>query len=171
MAEHSATPRARIAISCLEAEWERIREVAEGRGVSINDHVISAGLNVRRDPAQTDAPALALSEAEQRRLLDRVGSATPQGHDGAGCCARADRGPAGGHAPPHRHHAGETRAAPRARPRGMRSRRGHPFGAVRVAASGVKLATASPGGPRVNATSQDAAPDSSDFLASERGLL
>ena len=51
---------------------QRIREVAESRGVSINDHVISAGLNVELDPAQTDAPALALSEAEQRRLLDRV---------------------------------------------------------------------------------------------------
>ena len=47
-------------------------EVADLRDVSINDHVISAGLNVELDPAQTDAPALALSEAEQRRLLDRV---------------------------------------------------------------------------------------------------
>ncbi len=72
MAERRAAPRARIAISCLESEWERIREVADSRGVSINDHVISAGLNVELDPAQTDAPALVLSEAEQRRLLDRV---------------------------------------------------------------------------------------------------
>ena len=72
MAEGRTTPRARIAISCLVAEWERIREVAESRGVSINDHVISAGLNVALDPAPTDAPALALSEAEQRRLLDLV---------------------------------------------------------------------------------------------------
>ena len=72
MAERRATPRARLTISCLEAEWERIREVAESRGVSINDHVISAGLNVALGPAQTDSPALALSEAEQRRLLDRV---------------------------------------------------------------------------------------------------
>ena len=72
MAERPATPRARIAISCLESEWERIREVAESRDVSINDHVISAGLNVQLDPTQEDAPALALSEAEQRRLLDRV---------------------------------------------------------------------------------------------------
>ncbi len=47
MAEQPATPRARIAISCLESEWERIREVAESRDVSINDHVISAGLNVQ----------------------------------------------------------------------------------------------------------------------------
>ena len=72
MAERRATPRARIAISCLESEWERIREVAESRDVSINDHVISAGLSVQLGPAQTAAPALALSEAEQRRLLDRV---------------------------------------------------------------------------------------------------
>ena len=72
MAERRAAPRARIAISCLESEWERIREVADSRDVSINDHVISAGLNVQLDPAQTEAPTLVLSEAEQRRLLDRV---------------------------------------------------------------------------------------------------
>ena len=71
-AERRAAPRARIAISCLESEWERIREVADSRDVSINDHVISAGLNVQLDPAQTEAPTLVLSEAEQRRLLDRV---------------------------------------------------------------------------------------------------
>ena len=34
--------------------------------------MISAGLNVELDPPQSDAPVLALSEAEQRRLLDRV---------------------------------------------------------------------------------------------------
>ena len=65
-------PRVRFSISCLDSEWERIREVAEQRGVSINDHVISAGLCVELDPEPPDAPALALSEAEQRRLLDRV---------------------------------------------------------------------------------------------------
>ena len=61
-------------------------EVAESRGVSISDRVISAGLGVQPDSAQTNAPALALSEAEQRRLLDRVDrlaesmlSATPGG--------------------------------------------------------------------------------------------
>ena len=30
------------------------------RGVSINDHVIYAGLNVELDPVQTDAPGLVL---------------------------------------------------------------------------------------------------------------
>ena len=72
MAERRTTPRARVTISCLESEWERIREVADLRGMSINDHVISAGLGVELDPPQSDSPALALSEAEQRRLLDRV---------------------------------------------------------------------------------------------------
>ncbi|MCY4548034.1 MAG: hypothetical protein OXC28_06685 [Defluviicoccus sp.] len=64
--------RVRIPISCLESEWERIREVAESRGVTINDHVVSAGLTVDLSPAPPEAPALVLSEAEQRRLLDRV---------------------------------------------------------------------------------------------------
>ena len=31
MAERRATPRARLTISCLESEWERIREVADLR--------------------------------------------------------------------------------------------------------------------------------------------
>ena len=64
-------PRVRLTISCLDSEWERIREIAERRGVSINDHAVSAGLSVELGPPR-DAPALALSEAEQRRLLDRV---------------------------------------------------------------------------------------------------
>ena len=65
-------PRVRLTISCLDSEWERIREIAARRGVSINDLVISAGLSVELAPEPPDAPALALSEAEQRRLLDRV---------------------------------------------------------------------------------------------------
>ena len=64
-------PRVRLTISCLGSEWERIREIAERRGVSINDHAVSAGLSVELGPPR-DAPALALSEAEQRRLLERV---------------------------------------------------------------------------------------------------
>ena len=65
-------PKVGFSISCLESEWERIREIAEAREVSINDHVISAGLTVELDPAAQDAPALALSGAEQRRLVERV---------------------------------------------------------------------------------------------------
>ena len=65
-------PRVRFSISCTETEWERIREAAEARGVSINEHVISAGLSGALDAAPADTPVLALSEAEQRRLLERV---------------------------------------------------------------------------------------------------
>ena len=72
MAARRKSSRAEFSISCLESDWERIREVAERRGVSINDHVISAGLTVELDAAPTDPPALALSAAEQRRLLERV---------------------------------------------------------------------------------------------------
>ncbi len=79
-------PRVRLTISCLDSEWERIREIAARRGVSINDHAVSAGLSVELAPEPQDAPALALSEAEQRRLLDRVDrladsmlSAAPEG--------------------------------------------------------------------------------------------
>ena len=65
-------PRVRLSISCLDSEWERIREIAARRGVWINDHAVSAGLSVELAPEPQDAPVLALSEAEQRRLLDRV---------------------------------------------------------------------------------------------------
>lgn len=72
MPARRAPPRTRLSISCLASEWERIREVAARRGLSINDHVIRAGLSVALDPASSHEPGLALSEAEQRRLLDRV---------------------------------------------------------------------------------------------------
>ena len=68
-----AVPRVRFSISCLDSEWERIREVARRRGVSMNDHLVSAGLSVELDPAAPDTPSLALSEGEQRLLFDRVG--------------------------------------------------------------------------------------------------
>ena len=57
----------RRTLRCSRAERPEIRERAAALGMSV-----SAGLNVELDPAQMDAPALALSEAEQRRLLDRV---------------------------------------------------------------------------------------------------
>ncbi len=60
---------ARLAVSCRESEWERIREIALRRGMTINEYLVAAALAV--DPAPT-APALALSEAEQRRLLETV---------------------------------------------------------------------------------------------------
>ena len=49
------------------AERAEIRERAAALGMSV-----SAGLSVELDPAQMDSPALALSGAEPRRLLDRV---------------------------------------------------------------------------------------------------
>ena len=59
-------------ISCTDAEWERVRVLAERRGLSISRYCVECGLNV--DPT-TEAPApprLALDEAEQRRLHDGV---------------------------------------------------------------------------------------------------
>ena len=67
-----AAQRARLTISCSVLDWERIREITERRGVSINDHMISAGLNVELEPEALSGPLLALSEAEQRLLFDRV---------------------------------------------------------------------------------------------------
>ena len=59
-------------ISCTDAEWERVRVLAERRGMSISRYMVECGLNV--DPA-TEAPKplrLVLDEAEQRRLHDGV---------------------------------------------------------------------------------------------------
>ena len=59
-----------MTISCSDVDWERSREIADRRGVSINEHMIAAGLSVELDPKAL--PALVLSEAEQRLLFDRV---------------------------------------------------------------------------------------------------
>ena len=40
--------------------------------MSINDHMISAGMTVQLDLEALSGPSLALSEAEQRLLFDRV---------------------------------------------------------------------------------------------------
>ena len=64
--------RARLTISCSVLDWERMREIADQRGVSINEHMISAGLSVELDREALSGPSLALSEAEQRQLFDRV---------------------------------------------------------------------------------------------------
>ena len=62
--------RVRVTISCSDVDWELSREIADRRGVSINEHMIAAGLSVELDPKAL--PALVLSEAEQRLLFDRV---------------------------------------------------------------------------------------------------
>ena len=59
-------------ISCTDAEWERVRVLAQRRGMSISRYFVECGLNV--DPT-TEAPApprLVLDEAEQRRLHDSL---------------------------------------------------------------------------------------------------
>ena len=61
----------RLAVSCRESEWERIREIALRRGQTINEYMIEAALTVDPDPAP-ETPALALSEEEQRRLFETV---------------------------------------------------------------------------------------------------
>ena len=72
MPTRRAIPRARLAVSCRESEWERIREIALRRGQTINEYMIEAALTV--DPGSApEVPALALSEDEQRRLLETVG--------------------------------------------------------------------------------------------------
>ena len=64
--------RVRVTISCSDLDWERSREIADRRGVSINEHMISAGLSVELDPKALSEPALVLSGEEQRLLFDRV---------------------------------------------------------------------------------------------------
>ena len=64
--------RVRVTNSCSDLDWERSREIAERRGGSINEHMISAGLGVALDPEALSGPSLALSGAEQRLLFDRV---------------------------------------------------------------------------------------------------
>ena len=70
MAKPGKVPRARFSISCRESDWERIREIAARKGVSINDHIVSAGLTAEPRPAAPDARPL--SGTERRRLAERV---------------------------------------------------------------------------------------------------
>ena len=90
MAKRSDIPRARFSISCRESDWERIREIAARRGVSINDHIISAGLTAEPRPGEPEARPL--SGAERRRLARRVdllaGSMLAEAGRGAGAIAR-----------------------------------------------------------------------------------
>ena len=90
MARRSRIPRARFSISCRESDWERIREIAARRGVSINDHIISSGLTA--EPRAEEPEARPLSGAERRRLARRVdllaGSMLAEAGRGAGAIAR-----------------------------------------------------------------------------------
>ena len=90
MAKRSKIPRARFSISCRESDWERIREIAARRGVSINDHIITAGLTAEPRPEAPEARPL--SGAERRRVVRRVDllaeSMLAEAGHGAGAIAR-----------------------------------------------------------------------------------
>ena len=59
-------------ISCTDAEWERVRVLAERRGLSISRYFVECGLNVDPTTEPPAPPRLVLDEAEQRRLHDSV---------------------------------------------------------------------------------------------------
>lgn len=64
-------PRAH-SISCTDAEWERVRVLAERRGLSMSRYFVECGLNVDPTTEAPKPPRLVLDEAEQRRLYDSV---------------------------------------------------------------------------------------------------
>ena len=59
-------------ISCTNAEWERVRVLAQRRGMSISRYFVECGLNMDPTTEPPAPPRLVLDEAEQRRLLDGV---------------------------------------------------------------------------------------------------
>ena len=59
-------------ISCTDAEWERVRVLAQRRGMSISRYFVECGLNVDPTAEAPAPPRLVLDEAEQRRLHDSV---------------------------------------------------------------------------------------------------
>ena len=70
--DRGGSRRVRLTTSCPDLDGERTREVAECRGVPINEHMIGAGLSVELGgDGPNDGPA-ALSAREQRELFDRV---------------------------------------------------------------------------------------------------
>ena len=64
-------PRA-YSISCTDAEWERVRVLAERRGLSMSRYFVECGLNVDPTTEAPKSPRLVLDEAEQRRLHDSM---------------------------------------------------------------------------------------------------
>ena len=64
-------PRAH-SISCTDAEWERVRVLAERRGLSMSRYFVECGLNVDPTKEAPKPPRLVLDEAEQRRLHDSI---------------------------------------------------------------------------------------------------
>ncbi|MCY4591002.1 MAG: hypothetical protein OXE86_10710 [Alphaproteobacteria bacterium] len=70
--ERGGRRRVRLTISCPDLDWERIREAADRRGLSINKHMIGAGLSVELGDDGPGDGSVALSAREQRELFDRV---------------------------------------------------------------------------------------------------
>ena len=64
-------PRAH-SISCTDAEWERVRVLAERRGLSMSRYFVECGLNVDPTTETPAPPRLVLDEVEQRRLHDSL---------------------------------------------------------------------------------------------------
>ena len=64
-------PRAH-SISCTDAEWERVRVLAERRGLSMSRYFVECGLTVDPTTEAPVPPRLVLDEAEQRRLHDTL---------------------------------------------------------------------------------------------------
>ena len=64
-------PRAH-SISCTDAEWERVRVLAERRGLSMSRYFVECGLNVDPTTETPASPRLVLDEVEQRRLHDSL---------------------------------------------------------------------------------------------------
>ena len=69
-------PRAH-SISCTDAEWERVRVLAERRGLSMSRYFVECGLTVDPTTEAPKPPRLVLDEAEQRRLVDTVVRISP----------------------------------------------------------------------------------------------
>lgn len=60
----------KCALRCTPLERARIRERAAGHGMSVSAFLVACALNA--DEADAEAPRLALTDAEERLLFDRV---------------------------------------------------------------------------------------------------
>ena len=59
-------------ISCTDAEWERVRRLADAQGMSISRYLVERGLTVELQEEPEAPPRLVLDEREQRELYERV---------------------------------------------------------------------------------------------------
>lgn len=63
-------------LSCTDVEWERVRERADAADLSISRYLVGRALTVELprdgDGKVGDPPRLALSEAEQKQMHDRI---------------------------------------------------------------------------------------------------